>query len=220
MITPPHTVVFDLGGVVVRICRSWQEACTQAGIAYLPEVMEPRFVAARKGLIKQYELDAIDSLAFFRGLSQSMEGLYSPEQIQRIHDLWIIDEYAGVDQLIHRLHELGLQTGVLSNTNAWHWRQLSSGDHGPAKFPTATLPKHVHASHLLKLVKPDLAIYEAFAQRAGISAGQESGIVFFDDLPDNITGARSAGWRAMQIDHTGDTAGQIADHLRAMGLAV
>ena len=29
----PGLAVFDLGGVIVRICRSWQEGCRAAGIA-------------------------------------------------------------------------------------------------------------------------------------------------------------------------------------------
>ena len=28
-------VVFDLGGVVVRICRSWEEACRAAGVTLI-----------------------------------------------------------------------------------------------------------------------------------------------------------------------------------------
>jgi FMN phosphatase YigB (HAD superfamily) len=215
---PPHTVVFDLGGVVVRICRSWQEACARAGVPYQPSIMDPQQLVARKALVRQYELDEIDSQTFFDRISLSMGRVFTPEQIQRIHDLWIIEEYAGIAEVIFRLHERGINTGVLSNTNAWHWRQLAPGPHGPAKFPTASLPKHVHASHQLKLVKPELAIYQAFAHRVGVSASEVSGIVFFDDLPDNVAGARAAGWRAMQIDHAGDPAGQIVDHLRAMGL--
>ena len=30
--TPPSLVCFDLGGVVIRICRSWEEGCAAAGL--------------------------------------------------------------------------------------------------------------------------------------------------------------------------------------------
>jgi HAD superfamily hydrolase (TIGR01509 family) len=122
-----------------------------------------------------------------------------------------------VAQLIDDLHARGLHTGVLSNTNACHWRQLVSGEHGPAKFPTVEKARHVHASHLLGLIKPDRAIFERFCAVTGF--GPEE-VVFFDDMAENVEGAIATGWDAVPIDHTGDTASQIRMHLRMRGIDV
>ena len=44
------------------------------------------------------------------------------------------------------------------------------------------------------------------------------GVIFFDDLEENIAAARSIGWTAHQIDHTRDTAAQMRYHLTRWGL--
>jgi FMN phosphatase YigB (HAD superfamily) len=208
-------VVFDLGGVVVRICRSWLQAARLAGLPEHPRVMEPDMLEARKAIVKQYEVSALTDEQYFAAMSAAMAGLYTPEHCRHIHDLWITGEYPGVARLITDLHAQNIATGVLSNTNAWHWRQMTSGPHGTAKFPTPEMVHHLHASHLLRLVKPEPAIWKAFQTASGHDAPS---IIYFDDLPENVAAANAAGWHAIPIDHDGDTAAQMRLHLRARGL--
>ncbi len=54
--------------------------------------------------------------------------------------------------------------------------------------------------------KPGLDIYKRFESLVG---ARGDAIIFFDDLPDNIAAAASLGWRAVRIDHEGDTPMQI-----------
>lgn len=211
----PRMVVFDLGGVVVRICRSWREACDAAGVAYDDRAVTPEAVAARKPIRHAHEIGAMDDASFYLAVADTTDGVHTPDDIRRIHEAWILHEYRGVGALIDRLHAIGVRTGVLSNTNAAHWRQLVSGAHGPAKFPSVEKARHVYASHLLGLAKPDPAIYARFESLADAAA---DGIIFFDDLPDNVAGAAACGWDAVPIDHTGDTAEQMRLHLRLRGI--
>lgn len=206
----PTMVVFDLGGVVVRLCRSWEEACARAGLPYRAAVMAPDLVAARKALREEHECGRLECGAFFAGLASLAPGLYTPAEYQRLHDAWILEEYPGVGALVDDLHAAGVATGVLSNTNHSHWAQLVAAD----RYPTPRRVRHPHASHLLGLAKPSAGIYRRFAE---LAAAPPAAIVFFDDLPDNIAGARAAGWRAERIDPTGDTAAQMRGHLRALG---
>lgn len=217
MPTSSRIIVFDLGGVVVRICRSWQEATGVAGLPFHGDIMSPELLTHRKTLVKQYEVASISDEEFFEAVSRSMNGLYEPHHVQCVHDLWITGEYPGVATLIDDLHALGLDTGVLSNTNAWHWRQMTSGPHGEAKFPTPQKVRHLHASHLLGLVKPEEAIFRAFESRSGYAPSQ---IIYFDDLAENVAAAQAAGWDALQIDHAGDTAAQMRLHLRLRDIGV
>ncbi len=211
----PRLVVFDLGGVVVRICRSWKEACAVAGLRYDERAVAPEAVAARKAIVHRHEVGGMTCQEYFEALAATTAGVHTPEEIQRLHDLWITAEYEGVDRLIHDLHAAGLETGVLSNTNAWHWRQLMHGPHGPAKFPTVGLARHVHASHLLGHRKPDRAVFDAFCRVTGFSGPD---IHFFDDLPENIAAAHAAGWGATLIDPHGDPAAQMRTPLRGIGV--
>lgn len=212
---PAPIVVFDLGGVVVRICRSWQEACRAAGVPFHARVAEPDLVTARAPLVRAYERGELSCPDYFRSIADSTAGLYTPDEVRRLHESWILGEYAGVSDLIDDLHHAGVATGVLSNTNASHWRQLAPGDHGPPRFPAACKPRHLHASHLLGLAKPSRDIYREFERLSGF---QPASIVFFDDTPDNVRAAADAGWHARLIDHAGDPAAQMRAHLRGFGL--
>jgi glucose-1-phosphatase len=199
-------VCFDLGGVVVRICRSWDEACAVVGLDRRECSSHP--VAELLRLKQLHQTGAIDLDEFAAGASRAYGGLYSPDEIAAMHRSWILGEYEGVGEVIGRLNEAGVETAALSNTTADHWEQLFA-------YPAIARIAHRHASHLLGLAKPDPAIYRAFEERLGRRGGE---IMFFDDLPDNIAAAREAGWNAVQIDPERCTATQIAAALNSASL--
>ncbi len=200
-------VVFDLGGVLVRICRTWQEACARAGVHSHDDLATPEMIAARRPLRDAYETGRLSCDEFFAAVAATTDGRVSPWEFRRVHEAWVIGEYPGVRDLIAAIHRAGLSTGVLSNTNHSHWQDLAAG--------VASLVHHPHASHLLGVAKPDLDIYRAFERASGFEPAQ---VLFFDDLPDNIGGAGAAGWDAALIDHAGDTAAQMRDALHARGV--
>lgn len=203
-------VCFDWGGVILRICRSFAQGCERAGLDVRLETDDRELYSVRHALSGAYQLGRLDERAFFEGVSRSMRGAYSPDEIAMIHDAWLIEEYPGVRTLVDDLHRLGgVETGMLSNTNARHWARRERD------FTTAGLLGSQHASHLLGLAKPDPAIFRAFERRTGQAPG---GIVFFDDLPENVDAARRAGWRGVLIDHVGDTAAQMRSALRDLGV--
>lgn len=205
-------VVLDLGGVVVRICRSLKEAGERCGIDVRDEDITPERRAERRAIHAEYERGRMGCEEFFVAIARTTGGKYTPEQFRAMHMHWIIDEYAGVSELIDDLHAAGIATGVLSNTNASHWGQMQGLGATAPKFPTTTKPMHRHASHLLGQAKPDAAIYHEFAKRTGFAPGA---IVFFDDLPENVAAAKGAGWHSHVVDHTGDTARQMRAYLLA-----
>lgn len=215
MPTPIRCVCFDWGGVLLRICRSWGEGCRAAGLPLRGDHGDKPFANERKGHSELYQLGHLDDAAFFSRVSEAMDGLYTPEEVERVHHAWLLEEYPGVQALIHDLHAAGLATGLLSNTNAAHWRrQFPLQPSGRPRFAAASLLQHRHASHLLNLAKPGPEIYRAFEAHSHHTPRE---ILFFDDLADNIAAAKALGWNAEQIDHTGDTAAQMRAHLRAYG---
>lgn len=217
MTEPPiRCVCFDWGGVILRICRSFAEGVEAAGLDqragpdHPSSADHPELYTVRKGISADYQVGKIDDTAFCDAISRSMNGLYSPAEIALIHDAWLLGEYDGAAELVAELHDAGrAATAMLSNTNERHWARRERD------FPTASTLHHQHASHLLGLVKPDPAIYHAFARETGLAPRE---ILFFDDLEANITAARDAGWQAEHIDHTGDTASQMRQHLTNRGL--
>lgn len=218
MTGPVTLVVFDLGGVVVRICRSWQEACRAAGVEHRAGIDTPRVQSDRREVVRRFERGEIGSDEFFARIAAATGGLYQPDEVRRVHAAWLIDEYPGVDALVDELHAVGVETGILSNTNHAHWEIM--GRREPrAIYPTLWRTRHPHASHLLQLSKPDRAIYDEFAKRTG-RAARPGEILFFDDLDENVDAARAAGWRSERIDHTGDTAAQMRAYLASHGVAL
>ncbi len=204
-------VCFDLGGVVVRICRSWAEGCAAAGLDVRADGRETEeAILRRRELLHAYDTGRIDCETFFTEVSRTIGGVYSPEEIRRVHDAWILGEYEGVAELIEEINAASgaPRTACLSNTNHRHWESMR----GLRALETLA---HRHASHLLGCRKPEEVIYDAFERATGARGGE---IVFFDDLEENVEAARARGWRAVQIDHTGEPAQQARAALREMGL--
>ncbi len=211
-------VCFDLGGVVVRIARSWSEACEAAGVEVRsPETFSaPDMQSGRRELSDGYQLGRLDCDGYYRLISESSGGLYEPHEVEAVHRAWVFEPYTGIDTLIERLNTVnGLQTACLSNTNHSHWQDLLRTEGSKPAVPAIHLLQTRLVSHELEAVKPDERIYRLAEQRLGASGAE---IVFFDDLLENVEGARRCGWIAEQIDHSGDPASQIRAHLERFGL--
>jgi len=217
---PERVVCFDLGGVVVRICTTWEEGVAAAGLDLRrPETPDrtPPSIDARTRLVHGITVGSVTCDEFFRRLSEGVGGLYTPHEFERVHRAWILAEYAGVAGIVERLSATrGVLTACLSNTNHLHWEQLHEGmGSGAARFPAFAGLRRRFASHEMRLAKPDESIYRAFEREVG-AAGDR--IVFFDDKEENIETARSLGWRATRIDPTVETAGQIERALDELGV--
>jgi len=204
--TSIRLICFDLGGVLMRICRDWPEAVAAAGLSHRDSLNGGTLefnhahhltVALGKGEI------TIDE--FSSSVSALLDHRYSADEVCRIHHAVLLDPYEGVASLIDGIHARGFMTACLSNTNHAHWSRL-------LKFPVVKSLHHRLASHELGLHKPEPAIYHELERRVGVTG---PGIVFFDDLLENVQAAREIGWDAVHIDHAGSTAAQMEVALRS-----
>jgi HAD superfamily hydrolase (TIGR01509 family) len=207
----PPLVVFDLGGVLVRICRSWAEACAAAGVAHRGDARPGELVLEESGLVAAYQVGGLDDDTFFAGASRALGG-YTAREVERVHDAWLRGEYAGADALVDALHARGVETGVLSNTNAAHWRRMTDA-HGA--FPAVRRVRHAHASHRLRAAPPSRTAFARFEQAVGRRGAD---VLFFEDSPANAEAARAHGWRAFVVDPAGDPPAEVAAVLRAEGV--
>lgn len=213
-----RVVCFDLGGVVVRIARSWAEACAAAAIEERnPEQFAaPDMQSGRRELSDGYQLGDIDCDAYFELIARSSGGLYEPREVEAVHRAWIFEPYEGVPELIDRLNATGtIRTACLSNTNHSHWQHLQHAVDGRPRVPAIHRLHTRLVSHELGAVKPDAKIYELAEQRLH-ARGPE--IVFFDDLEENVLAAQERGWLAHHIDHAAEPAEQMARYLGAHGV--
>jgi putative hydrolase of the HAD superfamily len=201
-------VVFDLGGVLARICHTWEEAADVAGVphdispgGHTPLANFSGFDLYQAGTIS-FDI-YLKELALFLGCSE--------DDAPKVHNSIIVEEYPGVAELIRELRQRGYRLGCLSNTNTAHWEHLALN----GSFPTIESLEMKMASHLVGLNKPDPAIFRLYASEFGL---QPRDIYYFDDHPLNVEAARAEGWAAARITPGDDTAHQMRTALMSWHL--
>ena len=204
-------VVFDAGGVLVRICHGgWTEVCGRLGIAPPAEFAAEALLPRLTEIGAAFETGRIDEAAFIERVAQ-VSG-FAAEHIVAALDAWLIEPYAGVDAFLECVADTGVTTAVLSNTNATHWRLMTTESH--AGIPVHRV-HHLFTSFQIGALKPEAAVYEHVERVTGAAPRS---ILFFDDHRPNIEAARQRGWQAVRIDHDGDPVGQMTEHLVSVGL--
>lgn len=204
-------VMFDLGGVLVRIRREWVAQCAAVGIEPTARSLEPTVRAARAKALDDWQRGDLTLETCASIWAASLDDATPASTGRALLESIVEAPYDGTVDLIDELHALGLVTGCLSNTNGLHWeRQIR-------EFPALSRLRHRLASHELLLAKPEPAIYEHATSVLGLPPQR---IVLFDDLAENCDGARHAGWQAYQVDHQGHTAAQMRAHLLHLGVPV
>ena len=203
-------VLFDLGGVVVRICRSFEEAALVAGVPLRDRTAFERGREALGRVVAANELGLVPSGDVHRRMCEAIDGLYAAHEIAAIHCAVLREEYPGMAALVAALGDSGVTTACLSNTDPLHWEVLET-------LPALRAMRHRHASHLWGLAKPGEAIYRRLEVERGVRGPE---ILFFDDTPANVETARRIGWDAVLVDHAGDPATQVTLELRKRGIAI
>jgi FMN phosphatase YigB (HAD superfamily) len=215
--SPPQIVCFDLGGVLIRICHGWEEACRRANLS--PPNPDEATSAARRALFVQHQRGGL-SLDEWAEAMVRLDGTHTPDELRRAHAAILIDEEPGARALVDELHESGMGTAALSNTNEAHWLRLRHRDGtrprvGTPEYPAVARLHSAWASHRLGVAKPEPAIYEQFEALSGVRG---RGILFFDDRAENVAAALDHGWRAECVDRDGDPIAQIRVRLRQEGV--
>src|SRR5262245_33324228 len=199
-----EALLFDLGGVVIdvdfaRVVRAWADT---AGVA-------------ESQVGKRFSLDA-GYEAHERGEIEASEYC---AHLRRTLGLDLADEHllAGWNQIfIGEVPEVGALLAALaktfplyafSNTNVAHrafWQ---------ARYEALLTPfRQIFCSCDLGLRKPLPAAFLEVGRRIGVAPAR---IVFFDDSPVNVRGAREAGLRAHEVH----SAAEIRAALRREGIA-
>src|SRR5579863_6123513 len=196
-------LLFDLGRVVLDIDfgRTLHHWARQAGCE--PALLGQRFLHGE--LYHRHEKGEISDEAFFAGLRSSLGVELSDAQFIEGWNAIFVREMPGIKSLLARAAKR-LPLYALSNTNAVHGAYFSTRyaevlDHFREVFLSSTIG----------LRKPDAEAYDHVVQAIGVPAER---IVFFDDLDENIEGARQRGLKAVLVTSTDD----VARALDALGI--
>lgn len=206
MPTSVKLVCFDLGGVLVRIARSWHDAWDRARIDH-PKATDEAW-KRHHDLMLRYETGDIDEAAYLQQAPPLIGNAITGETILKVFDAWLLGMYAGAVETIDELNSRGFKTACLSNTNPRHWSLLARLD----EYRPLQRLHYRMASHELKVMKPNEQAYRRAEAVMGFGGDQ---VLFFDDKIENVEAARALKWKAELIDRVDDAIPQIREYLIA-----
>lgn len=199
-------VYFDLGNVLLHFDH--EIACQNIAnlVDRTPE--EVRRVVFESDLQENYETGQVDDDQFHEAICEELSCDCELEALkQAASDIFQLN--VEMIPVLAKLNQNGVRMGILSNTCSAHWDFVTDGRYRilPEMFDEFIL------SYEVKSMKPDLGIYEAATESAGVDA---DAIFFMDDRMENVEGAKAAGLNAVHFQ----SARQLAQELFAQGLPV
>jgi len=196
-------LLFDLGRVVLDIDFSKALSCWAAHADCAASDIAARFV--RDDAYRRHEMGAMSDADYFQSLRASLGIGISDAQLLEGWNAIFAGEMPGIAPLLTRAAER-TPLYAFSNTNRPHVEYFSKAYAGILGHF-----RELFLSSTIGLRKPDAAAYDHVIKAIGAPAGR---IVFFDDLAENIEGARASGLTAIHVKSAAD----VASALEALGI--
>jgi FMN phosphatase YigB (HAD superfamily) len=196
-------LLFDLGRVVLDIDFGKTLACWAGHAGCERAHLVGRF--STDETYKRHERGEIDDAEFFAGLRASLGIQLSDAQFLEGWNAIFAGEMPGIAQHLARAARR-VPLYAFSNTNGAHTDHFSV-----AYADVLGHFREIFLSSSIGLRKPDAAAYDHVVKAIGVPASR---IVFFDDLAENIEGARERGLIAVRVTSPGD----VTHALAALGI--
>jgi glucose-1-phosphatase len=196
-------LLFDLGRVVLDIDFSKAIACWANHAGCTPSDIVERF--ERGETYRHHEIGRISDAAYFDSLRSTLGIGISDDQFLEGWNAIFAGEMPGIAPLLARAARR-VPLYALSNTNRPHVEYFSKTYAGLLGHF-----REIYLSSTIGLRKPDAAAYDHVVQAIGVPASR---ILFFDDLAENVEGARARGLHAIQVRSSDD----VAHALDALGI--
>ena len=196
-------LLFDLGRVVLDIDFSKAIACWAGHAGCKPETIVARFV--REEAYRLHEVGKISDADYFQSLRSSLGIGISDAQFLEGWNAIFAGEMPDIAELLPRAARQ-MPLYAFSNTNQPHV------DHFSKEY--AGLLGHfreLYLSSSIGLRKPDAEAFDHVVTAIGVPAER---IVFFDDLAENVEGARARGLTAVHVTSPRD----VGSALKALGI--
>jgi putative hydrolase of the HAD superfamily len=208
--TPPRlspgdadALLFDLGRVVFKIEFEQALACWARHAGCEAGDVAARFV--RDQSYRHHEVGTITDEAYFDSLRRALGIEISDVQFLEGWNAIFAGEMDGIaEQLARAANHFPLY--VFSNTNRAHVDYFSK-----AYADTLKPFRELYYSSTIGHRKPDAAAFDHVVAAIGVPASR---VVFFDDLAENVEGARARGLKAVHVTSSRD----VADALTALGI--
>jgi glucose-1-phosphatase len=193
-------LLFDLGRVVIdidtaRIHARWVE------LAGVPASHINATSITGSEIFRQHERGEITDAAFFAELRRDLQIDLTDDQFIDGWNTIFVGEMPGIRGLLCRAHGQ-LPLYGFSNTNPAHQAYWS------VHFAELLAPfRKIYVSHEIGARKPERAAFEAVVGDIGVDPRR---ILFFDDVAENVLGARACGLQAVHVATTADVERALA----------
>src|SRR5215471_11743971 len=196
-------LLFDIGRVVLAIDFSKAITCWAGHAGCAPQAIVARYV--QDEAYRLHEVGKISDEAYFESLRRSLGIAISDAQFLEGWNAIFAGEMPDIAELLPRAAK-HVPLYAFSNTNRPHVEFFSK--------EYADLLGHfreLYLSSSIGLRKPDAEAFDHVVAAMGVPASR---IVFFDDLAENVEGARERGLMAVHVTSTAD----IGIALKALGI--
>jgi putative hydrolase of the HAD superfamily len=196
-------LLFDLGRVVINIDFTKVLACWAGHAGREAADLAARFKGDE--IYFDHERGKISDEGFFDNLRRLLGIAITDEQFLEGWNSIFAGEIEGIVPLLDRASQ-HLPLYAFSNTNRAHMATFTR------EYAEVLKPfREIYLSSTIGLRKPDAEAFDHVVNAMGVPASR---IVFFDDLAENIVGARARGLKAIHVTSTAD----IANALTALGI--
>jgi glucose-1-phosphatase len=187
-------LLFDLGGVILevsfaRVLETWG---AHAGID--GTVLQTRFKLDT--YYEQHECGELTSARYFATLRESLGIHLTDEQFEAGWNAIALGEVSGIKSLLLRARK-DFPLYAFSNTNFTHLSYISQH-----YVDVLSVFTKLFTSCELGKRKPTREAFEMVTKEIGVHPHE---ILFFDDLLENVEGARAAGLQAVHVQNVEDT---------------
>ena len=200
---PVQALLFDLGGVLIdidfdRVFAHWAKYAPISA----PQIRDS-FVF--DDTYHRYERGETDDATFFEHVRRTLDLDASDEQILAGWNAVFVAQNQDVLGMVRQVSRLR-PSYAFTNTSSSHQNAWSTA------YPDVVEAfQRIFSSAEMGLRKPDRVAFEAVTDAIGCAPGA---ILFFDDLPSNVAGARAAGLQAVRVSGPQD----VRSGLQAVGL--
>jgi putative hydrolase of the HAD superfamily len=196
-------LLFDFGNIVVDIdfSRAFDIWASAAGVS-------PALIAKRFSFDKAYEAHEcgeIEGAAYFCSLRDALGIPLSDQQFLAGWNAIFVRPTPGMRELLRTL-AAAMPLYLFSNTNALHHAFWSRAYRSLLESFTT-----IFCSHQLGSRKPSPDAFRQVVESIGIAPAR---VAFFDDLPENVDGARQAGLVAFHVTSIVELRRALVNELR------
>jgi len=194
-----YSYIFDIGGVLIKYNHESVIKLLAGSGEYDEKAIRSLFV---EELVYKVQTGRIGAADFFEKHVKAAMPDYTYEKLIEIHIEYFEVNPEGIELMLE-LKKKGRKLYILSNLAEYHKVALERKI--PAFFDHSQLN---FLSYEMGYYKPEAEIYQEVIRKTG---ERPENLVFFDDLPQNIEGAKNAGMKGKVFSN--DRIGEIREFI-------